>query len=117
MSRRPFDYINGLPVNLKNDEHVKEVIARNNKLKYFLASSQELFELDPNIKISVTVDCPSCGGEMSQDVSIHVDDSEIIEDHITHIKCEICKAAFNKTFRNGSQYKLRIPKTNLIKKK
>lgn len=117
MRNRPFDYVDGSPVNLNNELHVKEVISRNKKLQYFLDSKPELFELEPTIRISVVVDCPRCGGEMSQDISIDEEDSNFIEDHITHIKCETCKAAFHKSLRNRSHYNLRIPKTNLIKKK
>lgn len=120
MSHRPYNFINGEKVNLKNEDHVKVVLDRNKKLARFHNSKFDLFEIEPEITISVKIECPCCGSDMTQDITIDSEDSELIEEHITSVKCDTCKASVERLLQGQflqSIYKLRIPKNSLIKKK
>ena len=117
MSHRPYNFINGEKVNLKNEDHVKVVLDRNKKLARFHNSKFDLFEIEPEITISVKIECPCCGSDMTQDITIDSEDSEIIEDHITSVKCDTCKASVSKLLQGHflqNLYRLKIPKTNKI---
>ena len=120
---RPYDYAEDgqTKIDLNNELHRKIVMERNVNLQKKKEGYHDISELCPDINVTVNCTCPRCGGEMNANESIDSEEAyKPLEDLITSIKCEVCKASWSKTFyfseNRFSDYKLRLPSIHKIKK-
>lgn len=105
-SNRPYDYIDGVKIDVDNPDHQQVIIKRNKKLKNALDSSHYLPDLIRYETVHFNFDwkCPACGkvNEYQNEVNdlCDIDVNVSLVDYVGSLEC-CCGFSFKKTLEEN----------------